>query len=399
MRGFRVQGSGRRSEHSEPGRLEPADSRSGRPLPPWVVLLTPPGRGAVATLLVEGPGAVEQVEAVFRAASGQPVACLPQDRLVFGHIGGPSGEEVVLRRRLVESVEVHCHGGLAAADMVQRILSERGCRRMAWQDWAAAAHDDPIQSAALAALAESRTARTAAILLDQYHGALRRAFQGIRHLVDIGDRPGARREIDRLLRRASLGRHLTRPWQVVFIGPPNVGKSSLVNALLGYPRAIVHPTAGTTRDVVTATTALDGWPVEVCDTAGLRGGGSPLERSGIALAEEQAARADLVVVVFDASGGPRVGQDDLVPSRPDALVVWNKRDLVADANLSEYPGLLTSARSGEGILELAQAISRRLVRDPPNPGEAVPFTAPQVEWIERVLAGLSDGGQENPESV
>ena len=365
--------------------------RSGRACPPCVVLLTPPGRGAVATLLVEGPGAVEAVEAVFRAAGGQPLASLPQDRLVFGHIGGPSGEEVVLRRRSPQSVELHCHGGLAAAAMVEKALSERGCRPVAWQDWAAQAIDDPIQSAALVALAEARTARTAAILLDQYHGALRQAIQGIRHSLETGDLQGARQDIDRLLRRASLGQHLTRPWQVVLTGPPNVGKSSLVNALLGYPRAIVDPLAGTTRDVVTATTALDGWPVEFSDTAGVRASEIPLEQAGMLLAEEQAAKADLVVVVLDTSRGRSAEQEGLVRGRPDALVVYNKRDLVADADPRAYPGLLTSAHSGEGILELAGAISRRLVPDPTNPGEAVPCTLPQIERIDKASATLSGG--------
>jgi len=363
--------------------------RSGRACPPCVVLLTPPGRGAVATLVVEGPGAVEAVEAVFQAAGGQPLGSLRPDRLVFGHIGGPSGEEVVLCRRSPQSVELHCHGGLAAAAMVRRILSERGCRPVAWQDWAAGAIEDPIQSAALVALAEARTARTAGILLDQYHGALRRAIQGIRHLLETGDVQGARQEADRLLRRASLGQHLTRPWQVVLTGPPNVGKSSLVNALLGYPRAIVDPVAGTTRDVVTATTALDGWPVEFSDTAGVRASDIPLEQAGILLAEEQAAKADLVVVVLDASLGPCAEQDGLMRKRRDALVVYNKKDLVAEGDRWDYPGLLTSAQSGEGILELAAAVSRRLVPDPPNPGDAVPCTVPQVEWIERVSATLS----------
>ncbi len=365
--------------------------RSGRACPPCVVLLTPPGRGAVATLLVEGPGAVEAVEGVFRPSGGQALSSFEPDRLIFGHIGGPSGEEAVLRRRSPQSVELHCHGGLAAAAMVENALSERGCRPVAWRDWAAQAVDDPIQSAALVALAEARTARTAAILLDQYHGALRRAIQGIRHSLETGDLQGARREIDRLLRRASLGQHLTRPWQVVLTGPPNVGKSSLVNALLGYPRAIVDPLAGTTRDVVTATTALDGWPVEFSDTAGVRPSNTPLEEAGMLLAEEQAAKADLLVVVLDACRGRCAEQEGLVRSRPDALVVYNKKDLVAEGDPRAYPGLLASAHSGEGILELAGAIWRRLVPDPPNPGDAVPCTLPQTEWIEKIGATLSGG--------
>ena len=100
-----------------------------------------------------------------------------------------------------------------------------------------------------------------------------------------------------------IGRHLTRPWQVVLTGPPNTGKSSLLNAILGYSRAIVDPTAGTTRDVVTAVTALDGWPVEISDTAGIRATNAAVEQAGIRLAEQRIADADLVVLVLDACSG------------------------------------------------------------------------------------------------
>jgi len=360
---------------------------------PVLVQLTPPGRGAVATLLVDGPGAAEAVEALFRAIGGQPLGSLPQDRLLLGHIGGQHGEEVVLRRRSPQSIELHCHGGLAAVDMVQRLLAGQGCRPTTWQEWAAQTLADPIQSDALLALAEARTARTAAILLDQYHGALGRAIEGIRRSLAGGEVAGAREQVQRLLRRANLGRHLTRPWQVVLTGPPNAGKSSLLNALLGYQRAIVDPLAGTTRDVVSATTALDGWPVEFFDTAGVRPSVVPLEQAGIALTKEKVSAADLVVQVFDASQAASEQEEKPMPveRQPNVLVVYNKRDLVVDPDPRSYPGLLTSALRGEGIAELAREIATRLVPDPPNPGDAVPFTPPQIERIEKLDTALSVG--------
>ncbi len=90
-------------------------------------------------------------------------------------------------------------------------------------------------------------------------------------------------------------------------GRINVGKSSLLNALAGYARAIVHPAPGTTRDAVAITAAIDGWPVELCDTAGLRAAGDAVERAGIDRARERLAAADLVILVTDRSAPGRRG--------------------------------------------------------------------------------------------
>ena len=159
-----------------------------------------------------------------------------------------------------------------------------------------------------AALAQARTERTAAILLDQYHGALRRALDAIdahcRMAFTVQDgrsETTSCENVETLLARVPLGLHLTQPWRVVLAGRPNVGKSSLMNALAGFQRRSYITSPGTTRDVVTVTTAIDGWPVELCDTAGLHAAGSAVEQAGVARAREALAAADLVLLVFDRS--------------------------------------------------------------------------------------------------
>ncbi len=342
----------------------------------------------MATLLVEGPGALATVGAQFHPNSGRALDAETPDRLRFGHFGSPSGEEVVVRCRSAESVELHCHGGQAAIDRLEHMLGEQGGRPLSWQQWAAGRQEVPSIAAARIALAEARTQRTALILLDQLGGALSRAIQSIGDSLRAGDLAHAGRQLDALLARAPLGRHLTEPWHVVLAGAPNVGKSSLINALVGYQRAIVHAVPGTTRDVVAATTAVEGWPIELSDTAGLRASSHPIEQAGIELARRKMADADLVVLVFDSSQAWSDADRALCRAWPGAILVHNKADLAIDLG-SRAPGLATVAVRGEGIERLLSAIASRLVPEPPAQGAAVPFTSVQIDVLCRVRDALA----------
>ncbi len=166
-------------------------------------------------------------------------------------------------------------------------------------------------------------------------------------------------------------------------GPPNVGKSSLINALLGFQRAIVFDQPGTTRDVLTTRTAIDGWPVVLADTAGLRLATDDVEGQGITRAWEALRGADCVVAVME------VGQDRAWPAAAfaeDALHVLNKVDVVADRSTLPQGPILTSAVTGLGLDELLAAISQQLVPQPPPAGGAVIFTARQRARLEQALA-------------
>lgn len=369
-------------------------------------LLTPAGRGAVASLQIDGPQSAEFIARHFR----RPNASLALRRVYVGHWNASStaavklgiSEEVVVCQIAPQRFEVHCHGGSAASQRILADLEHDGCRILSWRDWFAAVEPSPIRAAAMSLLAEARTERTALVLLDQYQGALDRAIAEI-HSAILGAAESQRGElalgrIDALFGRAPLGLHLIEPWRVVLAGAPNAGKSSLVNALVGYRRSIVHERPGTTRDAVSVATSLDGWPIELIDTAGLRASDDALESAGIVRAREQAAAADLVLLVIDVTAASSADPPTLSASQTSKrILVYNKIDLLEPRNgfAAEYAGgerlvgVAVSAVTGAGLDSLIGEIVMRCVGNPPTVGAAVPFLASQIESLGRARRHVS----------
>jgi tRNA modification GTPase len=357
-----------------------------------IACLTPPGTAAIATLALRGPRAWEVVRRLFRPRS--PQQALPTEpepaRIWLGQLGEGVSDQVVVTAKPAPRgpwVEVHCHGGREVVRLLLGTFAAHGVRTCSWQELERLTTDRPLQALATAALAEAPTQRTAAILLDQYQGALERALDAVIAALDREDHAEADLLLTELTGRAALGRHLTTPWRVTVAGAPNVGKSSLVNALAGYQRSVVAATPGTTRDVVTTVLAIDGWPVELADTAGLRDDAEHLEEQGIRRAEAALASADLCLWVLDASGPPV-----WPPSTSAVRLVINKTDLRAAWD----PGaagdaVRVSARTGAGLSELCQALSRWLVPEPPPIGAAVAFTADLAARVAEARRHLAAG--------
>lgn len=232
--------------------------------------------------------------------------------------------------------------------------------------------------------------RAASVLLDQVNGAFAREVGEIVESLERGDTASAVPRLETLAARCPLGRHLTTPWTVVLAGAPNVGKSSLLNALSGFKRAVVSAEAGTTRDVVAARLALDGRPVDVLDTAGQRNTVSVLERAGVERARAAAASADLCLWVLDGSAPPAWPAEDARPA--NVLWVVNKSDLPAAWDRSAAPNAVeVSAATGDGLQALIAAVSRRLLPEVPPPGAAVPFTPDRCQRVESALTLVRAG--------
>ncbi len=202
-----------------------------------------------------------------------------------------------------------------------------------------------------------------------------------------------------MLAWSNFGRRLINPWQIVLVGKTNAGKSSLLNALLGYQRSLVDHAAGTTRDVLTAVTAVAGWPVELADTAGSRAAASALESEGISRAALCVASADLVLVVSDVSTAWSEEDDQWVRIAPHApIIVHNKCDLVASVPPDRPTGVATSALTAVGLSELLEVVAKRLVPNSPPPGTAVPFLEHHRQGLALALQALETGAAERATS-
>ena len=363
-----------------------------RPPPTTTVTqLTPRGRGAVATLVVSGHNSAELVGRFFRSVSGKPVPQLPINAIHFGQWIQTHGvaEDVVLARRNDNDIEVSCHGGIAAASAIIGSLEDAGAERTDCMHWIAGVAAGRLEADAWTALARAKTDRVAGILLDQLRGSLRRAVEEIQSLVRAGETESAGSRLHQLTSRGSTGLHLTTPWQVAVAGEPNVGKSSLVNRLVGYDRSIVFDQPGTTRDLLKASTAFDGWPVELIDTAGLRGSADTVEQEGVRRAQQASGSADLTLLVVDAQLGLSQLDSQLARNHPNAILVANKQDLAAHNDWPE-PVARTSALTGEGVDSLIQRIITRLVPEPPRTDDPVPWTQTQLAELRRASRALDE---------
>ena len=429
-----------------------------------VCRLTPAGRGGVAVILLSGNGALESLSRFWsrpgenhrteslspgKSVEKRPLS-FPLDVPLFGWFHFESErdahEEVVLHVVSDEEVEIHCHGGRRVVAAILQTLTRDGAVETAdskpvWDDMTSDGGENPVtdvegaapmtipdfRSDAMRLLPEARTERTAKIFLDQMNGRPERFAAELLDRFPATGSPNGNLEklrldtataqrLDRILALADVGRSLLHPPRVVFTGPVNAGKSSLLNALVGFDRVIADPSEGTTRDAVAVETVLDGFPILLCDTAGIRRGTNAVEREGIARAAALLKDAELVIAVFDVTaagedplraffeegtalgffpefGSAGAGESGLRRRRPKTLTLLHKWDLPANRRNpfwtryeKETPPddfLTTSVHDPETITSLQHRIIAPLFPDPPRKGETVPLTRRQFNFFRQ----------------
>jgi tRNA modification GTPase len=385
---------------------------------------TPPGQGGIAVIRLSGPHARAIVERHFVTASG-PVRLAPR-RVYVGRVlagsGGATLDQVLVfsmpgpRSYTGEDVvEVQCHGGSVLTRRILEALLTAGARPAAPGEFTKRAflngRLDLAQAEAVADLIAARSEAGVRLAWSQLDGQLSARVGALRARVlearalceaaidfpedDLPElsagRMGAelarvRAELETLICGFERTRVRYEGARAVLVGKPNVGKSSLLNALAGRARAIVTPLAGTTRDIVEAQLTLDGTPVLVADAAGLRVAGDDIERLGVERTHAAIVDAACVVAVFDRSRP--FDDDDRLVARASAgrspVVALNKADLapcVAPADLVELLAAETaghdrgivevSAVAGSGVEALATAIAARLADGDDRPEDEV----------------------------
>ena len=357
-------------------------------------LITAPGRAALSIISIRGPDAIAAIEPFFQPRSARALHRCSNSRPIFGVWQTPgsafSAEELIVRIVNANHVEVHCHGGQFSGSRILGQLASQGVQQLNWTDQSMRDHSAVVVEQ-WRQMALATTERTAAILLHQCGELLEKNLHDILNDIDLGQTKPALQRLQELAKWSDFGCHLTRPWLVTLAGPTNVGKSSLTNAILGFQRAIVFERPGTTRDVLTASTSIMGWPVECRDTAGRRVSQDEVEQAGIQLAKDSIAASDLVVWISDQMSAVESARHSKTDWKSRKwLVVLNKCDQLVQWPESKY-FLSTSATTGRGVEQLLDRIALELVPQVPDPQTPLLCCQRQADQIEECIAAILDG--------
>ena len=367
-------------------------------------IATPPGPGGIGVIRISGPEAPAILNRLF--SPQHPVPKLQSHRLYLGRIRRPDSGQVldeVLAVHMAaphtytreEVVEIHCHGNFLLLQEVLVLAQEAGARLAGPGEFTKRAflngRIDLSQAEAVLDLLTARSPEGLGLAVRQLEGGLSariaqisEALLRLRAVLEVAiDFPEEEPEIldpprllatltteiipalKGLISAADHGKIARDGIAAAIIGRPNVGKSSLLNALLREERAIVTPLAGTTRDTIEEAIAIHGLALRLIDTAGIRDAHDPVEDLGVQRAKQTLSRAEVALLLVDASA-PLTAEDlallQMAANKP-LLVVANKCDLCRPAEIETLRARLAgqrvipiSARKGEGLAELEEAI-------------------------------------------
>jgi tRNA modification GTPase len=382
---------------------------------------TPAGEGAIALVRVSGVDAIAVADKIFRGKE-KPSRFLSHVQH-FGEILDRADrliDQVMLSTHRAPAsytgedlVEISCHGGALVSAKVLEACLRAGTRAARPGEFTERAFlngkMDLTQAEAVIDLIRAKTDLALRSATEQLEGRLGENIRKIRdELISLlanidasidfpeeGIAPdegktlrarldSVREEIAALLATADQGRILREGVRVVIYGATNAGKSSMLNRLLGYDRVIVSETHGTTRDTIEETINLDGVPIRLLDTAGLRASESELEREGIARTEKSLQLADLRLHIVDRNA-PKPTHFDERAGDANEIVVLNKSDLPENSDWKEFRALRISCVTGEGLPQLQKEILARITRQNLRPESTVAINTRHRDCLRRAL--------------
>ena len=398
-------------------------------------IATPHGAGGIGIIRVSGGDALGVAQRVFRPAAGGTLGDIAPYTARYGHIVAADGtvidECILLSMRAPHSytgedtAELQCHGGAVVLREVLLRTWEAGARPAEAGEFTKRAFlHGRLDLARVMELITAKSARAAHAARERLAGAFSHAVTDIRtqilsavaHIeagIDFpeDDIPAASAErlaaeidaasaaVRRLLAGADAGRVLREGVKTVIVGRPNVGKSSLLNALLGMERAIVTDVPGTTRDVIEEEISVAGIPLRLLDTAGLRAAEDAVEQIGVARTEQHLMDAELILAVFDASE-PLTAEDHALLARlsaaaPDTIILCSKEDRPSVLSAADFaavaaPVLRISAQEGTGLDALREEIAAHIVqREGDLSDGALPNKEREIEALRRAETHLA----------
>jgi tRNA modification GTPase len=382
---------------------------------------TPPGEGAIALVRVSGANAIAVADKIFRGK--ERPSCFASHVQHFGEIFNGAGrliDQVMLSVHRAPAsytgedlVEISCHGGTLVSAKVLEACLRAGARSARPGEFTERSFlngkMDLTQAEAVIDLIRAKTDLALRSATEQLEGRLGEKIRKIRdelvallaHIEasidfpeegitpDEGERLCARvdsiREgIAALLATADQGRVLREGVRVVIYGATNAGKSSLLNRLLGYDRVIVSDTHGTTRDTIEETVNLNGVPIRLLDTAGLRPSADGLEREGITRTEKSLELADLRLHIADRNAAKPPPFEERAGDANE-IVILNKSDLPENNDWENFHALRISCLTGEGLPELQRQILSRITKQNLRPESAVAINTRHRDCLRRAL--------------
>ena len=361
-----------------------------------------PSQGSIGIVRLSGATALDIARKIF-SAPGQQV--WESHRLLYGYVRHPQNQETIDEALLAimkaprsftreDVVEFHCHGGIIPVQQVLQLCLEAGARLAQPGEFTLRAflngRVDLTQAEGVADIVAAKSPQAAKVALAGLQGKLAQPIQQLRsQCLDILAEVEARidfaddlpplkeeevvasveqvgKEVKNILATANRGELLRSGLKVAIVGQPNVGKSSLLNAWSRSDRAIVTPLPGTTRDVVESQLVVEGIPIQVLDTAGIRETTDTVEQIGVERSRQAAQNADLILLTIDAQKGWGKDEEAIYQQVQDlpVILVINKTDLAAGEKV-DYPPqfkikVATAAAHNKGIDRLEKAIINSL---------------------------------------